>query len=302
MLMLVVESSGSSPGRAGFLMAVNVSGEMEGSLGGGIMEHKFIELARVKLQSGVQEVSLFKQVHNSTAFSHRSGMICSGEQTNLLYFATERDGACVQAIITSIEKGLPGILTVTPTGMDLLPGNDSNRNISFTKIAENDWSYTQHLGYYNRLYIIGGGHCSLALSRIMKLLDFYIVLFEERVNLKTMNENNFADEKEVLDDYTSLGTRIASGDNHYVAIMTFGYRSDAVALQALEGKQFRYLGVLGSQAKIDKMFEELYGKSRSKEKLSEIHAPIGLPIHSHTPEEVAVSIAAEIVRVKNREA
>jgi xanthine dehydrogenase accessory factor len=299
MLMLVVESSGSSPGRPGFLMAVNILGEMQGSLGGGIMEHKFTELARVKLHNGVREVTLFKQVHNSTAPSNRSGMICSGEQTNLLYFVTQNEYDSVDAVITCFEEGRQGLLAITPAKIDCLAGNHSTDNISFSQVDENHWCYTQTIGYPNRLYIVGGGHCSLALSRIMSQLDFYVVLVEERPNLKTMNENVFANEKQVVEDYKSLSTHIPPGENHYVAIMTFGYRSDAIALQALEGKQFRYLGVLGSQAKIDKMFMELYGETKSKEKLREIHAPIGLPINSHTPEEVAVSIAAEIIRVKN---
>src|SRR5205809_534683 len=78
MLLYVVESSGSSPGRQGFCMAVNSVGEMEGSIGGGIMEHKFIDLVKWKLKEGAAELSLHKQVHNKTAGSHQSGMICSG--------------------------------------------------------------------------------------------------------------------------------------------------------------------------------------------------------------------------------
>ena len=76
-LLCVVESRGSSPGRPGFKMAVSSSG-MAGSIGGGIMEHKFVELAKEKLKS-LSDVSLLrKQVHNKSAGINQSGMICSG--------------------------------------------------------------------------------------------------------------------------------------------------------------------------------------------------------------------------------
>ena len=82
--------------------------------------------------------------------------------------------------------------------------------------------------------------------------------------------------------------------------MTFGYRTDEVALRALLGKDFKYLGVLGSKVKIVKMFKKLIAEGIAKEVLDQIHAPIGLQIKSQTTEEIAVSIAAEIIEVKNR--
>src|SRR6476620_5706764 len=84
MLLYVLESHGSSPGRQGFFMAVNANGAMEGSIGGGIMEHKFVEMANEKLRVGSQESGVKRQVHDKLA-TNQSGMICSGEQTILLY-------------------------------------------------------------------------------------------------------------------------------------------------------------------------------------------------------------------------
>ena len=81
MLLYVLESKGSSPGRQGFFMAVNSSGEISGSLGGGIMEHKFVERAKSKLKRSAVEISIHHQVHDKQAGTNQSGMICSGEQT-----------------------------------------------------------------------------------------------------------------------------------------------------------------------------------------------------------------------------
>src|SRR5437868_960925 len=102
MLLYVVESNGSSPGRQGFFMAINAKGRMEGSIGGGIMEHKFVEMAKDRLGSGdwsteyragsTEPGSLIrKQVHDKSAKKNQSGMICSGEQTILLYTVKKED-------------------------------------------------------------------------------------------------------------------------------------------------------------------------------------------------------------------
>ena len=78
MLLYVLESNGSSPGRQGFFMAVNKDGEMHGSIGGGIMEHKFVEMAKDKLKHNMDSTSVKKQVHDKSAANNQSGMICSG--------------------------------------------------------------------------------------------------------------------------------------------------------------------------------------------------------------------------------
>src|SRR5215210_8656569 len=94
MLLYVLHSAGSSPGRQGFFMAVNSAGEMDGSIGGGIMEHKFVEMAREKMQAAIDKgkgTSIKRQIHDKSAAKNQSGMICSGEQINFLYRMQEND-------------------------------------------------------------------------------------------------------------------------------------------------------------------------------------------------------------------
>ena len=81
--------------------------------------------------------------------------------------------------------------------------------------------------------------------------------------------------------------------------MTFGYRTDDIALKALLNKEFKYIGVLGSKNKMEKLFDDYRSEGISESVLKRIHTPIGLDIKSQTPEEIAVSIAAEIIKVKN---
>ena len=98
MLLYVLQSKGSSPGRQGFMMAVNVNGEMSGSLGGGIMEQKFVELAKVKLKQTAEEVSVHHQLHDKQAAKNQSGMICSGEQTIFLYTVHVKDSGAIKLL------------------------------------------------------------------------------------------------------------------------------------------------------------------------------------------------------------
>jgi xanthine dehydrogenase accessory factor len=81
--------------------------------------------------------------------------------------------------------------------------------------------------------------------------------------------------------------------------MTLGYKTDEIVIRALLDKTFKFFGVLGSKAKMKTLLTSLAKEGVSKEKLDRIHTPVGLPINSHTPEEIAVSIAAEIIGVKN---
>ena len=301
MLLYVLESSGSSPGRQGFFMAVNSKGEMEGSIGGGIMEHKFVELAKERLgaMNEPKEISIRKQIHDKSVAKDQSGMICSGEQTILLYPVSKNDNMAIQNIITSLEQYKNGTLYLSHEGIQFqktIPEKD----FEFSLQSEDAWTYKEKTGYKNQLFIIGGGHCALAFSKLMREMDFYIRLYDDRKNLPTIIKNNAAHEKHIINNYTELSKLISSGSYHYVVIMTFGYRTDDIALKALVGKEFKYLGLLGSKTKVEKMFDDYRKEGIDENFLQQIHTPIGIPIKSQTPEEIAVSIAGEIIREKNR--
>jgi xanthine dehydrogenase accessory factor len=298
MLLCVVDSSGSSPGRKGFKMAVTET-ELSGSIGGGIMEHKFVELALEKLRTIHTNAILKKQVHSKSAKMNQSGMICSGEQTIVLFPLNESHIKTIEKIISVLKKYENGNLILSP---DLISFSENKgvKDFLFETKSEYEWKYEENLGYKNHLYVIGGGHCSIALTQLMSRMDFYIHIFDDRKDLNTLKENIFVHEKKIVSDYNDLKELINSGENIYVVIMTFGYRSDDIALRALINKEFKYLGVLGSQTKIEKLFDDWRADNLPEEKLKFIHAPIGLNISSQTPEEIAVSIAAEIISVKNR--
>jgi xanthine dehydrogenase accessory factor len=300
MLLYVLESKGSSPGRAGFAMAVDARGAMAGSVGGGIMEHKFVEMAREKLQSAPEAASVRKQIHDKQAVKDQSGMICSGEQTILVYRVGAGDAPAITDLLASLKAGRTGVLQLSPAGIRFREAPPLPETYSFAYASARDWLYQERTGFQDHLHLVGGGHCALALSRLMPGLGFFVHLYEDRPTLNTFLENVFVQEKRVVRSYEDLADHVPAGLNQYVVIMTFGYRTDDLALRALMPGTFKFLGVLGSRSKIKKMLGDYRREGMAAEKLNQIHAPVGLPINSRTPEEIAISIAAQIIGVRNQ--
>ena len=303
MLLVVAESSGSSPGRQGFKMIV-ARDEMRGSIGGGVMEIGLVEQAKWKMENGKwkMKAEVIEQVHRKN-FPDSSGMICSGRQTVILFQLCSVHLQAVETIIRKFENNQNCRLQITNYKLQILDkppeGGTRNDGFKFQNSGENEFVYEENLGFKNKLFIIGGGHCALALSEIMSKMDFHISLFDDRSDLNTLAKNEFVHEKKIIDSYEDIGEFIESGNNVYVVVMTLGYKFDEIVIRQLFNKNFKYFGVLGSKAKMKTLLKSLEKEGFDQEQLNKIHTPIGLKINSRTPEEIAVSIAAEIVGVKN---
>ena len=297
-LMYVLESIGSSPGRRAFHMAVSSNGQFCGTIGGGIMEHKFVEMAKALLKEGMPYSEVHRQVHDKMAVTDQSGMICSGEQTIFIYTIREKDSQAIGRLIQSLTAGNNGSLEITKSGLSF-SADMPQRDFQYEAYDE-DFLLTIKTGYRYHLHIIGGGHCALALSKLMNSLDFHISIYEEREGLNTFEQNVYAHQKIAVPGYADLKKYIQGDDHTYIAIMTMGYRTDDEALRSLISHQYAYLGVLGSRSKMEKMFEAYRREGIDESMLSNIYSPIGIPIKSQTADEIAISIAAEIIAVKNK--
>jgi xanthine dehydrogenase accessory factor len=315
LLLQVVQSFGSSPGRTGFRMVISFdekSGKSTfvGSIGGGIMEQKLVALGIARLREGRSEPFLKRQIHRKDAAHDQSGMICSGEQTLFFYTFKIDDLPIIEQILSDLCQNTEGVFFLSKNGIDYksnvtdLNGLGLSNLINF-KTPSNfitHWEqgiYVEKIGFKQHLYIIGAGHCALALARQMRLLkSFKIHLFDDRPDLNTFAENDAAHEKTVV-NYAEIPDLIPEGDHIYVVLMTVGYRSDEQILRGLSAKNVKYLGMLGSRAKVEMMLANLKNDGFSADFLQKIHAPIGLDVKSQMPEEIAVSIAAEIIKVKN---
>lgn len=226
--------------------------------------------------------------------ANSSGMICSGKQTVIMYLLDHNDLAVIGQLAAATE---PLGFRISQRGTEIAGAGDS-ASPRFERNGH-EFLYEETIGIRPRLFIVGGGHCALALSELASKLGFAISLFDDREGLNSIEKNSFADEKTIVESYEKLGELIPSDDDAFVVVMTLGFKFDEIVVRALFEKDFRYFGVLGSKAKIKTMFSALEKDGFDRERLNRIHAPVGVKINSRTPEEIAVSIAAELIAVKN---
>jgi len=281
-LMIVIASEGSSPGRKGFKMAVSKK-QMLGTIGGGIMEHKLVEYARSLLNQPVFTPFIKHQIHDKSAAADQSGMICSGRQTVAFYDID--DGS----VFDSIISGKAQQLHYTAIGIQTV----------FNVTKSHAWHLSESASLPNKVYIIGGGHVGFALSEVLALLDFEIHILDHRENLNTMQANIFAHDAQTI-AFEEVEKYIPEGQNIYVVIMSFGYRTDEIIIRRLLGRNFKYLGMMGSKEKIATLFENLIADRFEASQLAEVHAPIGIDIKSETTQEIAISVAAQLISIKNK--
>lgn len=294
-LLYVHRSDGSSPGRQGFKMFVSTSGEMQGSIGGGPMEFKLIELSKRKLEQGHFSPFVQRQIHKSNIPTDKSGMICSGEQTVGIYCLRETD---IELVLELINHPEDKALVLTQHGIQVETINHRKKERIYVEGNKSAWKLIENLKAYPELHIVGGGHVSLALSTLAKQLDFKVYTYDTRDNLNTISSNTSA-AFTLIPDYSQIGSFISSGEKKYLVLMSFGFRTDKVALQNLLSKDFKYIGMMGSKEKVKTLLSEMIAEGADHERLKQVYAPIGVQIASKTPMEIAVSVMAEIILVKN---
>ncbi|QKG79887.1 XdhC family protein [Tenuifilum thalassicum] len=299
-LITVAETIGSSPGRVGFKMAVAADNDLNGTIGGGIMEYQLVELARKELNSKSGKNFLKRQVHSHDAEEDKSGMICSGEQTQIFNHFSKENADEIVKIVELIDSNKPGKFVLTASGIEVYEGDAHfNRNsIEFQK-SESSYRYSEPIGFKETVYIFGAGHISVPLSQILALLDFRVEVYDNRKDLSTFNQNVYA-HKKVIVDYKNVSGLVPEGKNSYVVIMTFGHKFDEIVLKQFLNKDLKYIGMIGSKSKVGTIFQELVNEGFSQEQVARVCSPIGLPIGGQSAAEIAVSIAAQIVEWRNK--
>lgn len=285
-LVFVVDHSGSVPGVTGTKVVISEAA-FAGTIGGGAAEKELIERAR--RHDGGAELVRFRHTPGE------GGTLCSGLQVFAIISLTRNDKGEIASMVESLGRHQAGTLSLTSEGLRFSPG-EAGLHRFVDEWAE--WFYEGPVGLVDTLTIVGGGHVSLALSRVMATLPFRIVVLDDREDLPTMAANSFAHVRRVV-DLDRIADHVVDGDHSWVTIMTFGHEHDRRVLEHLLGRSYAYLGLMGSKAKIARMVADMRRDGVPEADLAAVRAPIGLAIGSHTPEEIAVSIAAEIVALRN---
>ena len=157
--------------------------------------------------------------------------------------------------------------------------------------------YIEPLDAAAHLYLIGAGHVSYHLAQAASQVNFKIHVLDDRE--KFANQERFPNATEItVDDIPSWLTSATFPNNAYVVILTRGHTHDLDALRALVPRDLRYLGLIGSRAKVARLYAALQEESVPLDTLTNVHAPVGLDIGAVSPQEIAISILAELIAVK----
>lgn len=233
-IVTITKAAGSTPRREGAMMVVLEDGKIHGTIGGGSIENRVIELSIEAIRKG-----------------------------------------------ESYGVNIP----LDESGVDMICGAEVDVFIDVYKNKP-------------KLLIVGAGHIGQAIYNFASLLDFNIVIFDDREEF--VNDERFPLAYELIHGDIKENLEKYSMDyNTYVVIVSRGHNYDEEALEVVVNGNAKYIGAMGSKKKVITMRENLMEKGISEEKLNKVYAPIGIKISSGTPEDIAFSILAEIQLVRN---
>lgn len=310
-LVSVVEAEGSTPRGAGALLAAFPGGRTLGTIGGGSVEYEAQRLAADLLARGGSALRRFRFVPGDAA---SLGMVCGGSVTLQFQYLPAGDAAAI-AVFRDLMDAFGGSLD-TWLVQKILDGTVSamgtaDRN-GFRHLADpsqcpagllqnrpvcgGGWLAIP-LVRAGRVYIFGGGHVSRALVPAIAAVGFRPVVYDDRPEFASPALFPQA-EKVLCGAFTELSRRIAVTPDDYVVIMTRGHQADYEVLEQLLRSGAKYLGCIGSKKKLALCRDRLLAAGFSAEEYARVHAPIGLDIGAETPEEIAVSVTAQLIAVR----
>lgn len=312
----IVESSGSAPRTSGARMLVLPDGSIRGSVGGGAVEGACMAMA-VKLLEG-EESHRFLSFDMTATKAADAGMVCGGAVRVLLQRVTPDQLQFFQRLDRLRSQGeRPVLVTVMSgeespildvwsareglDGMDLpeaLAGELARKGAKyrepFSLEGDDLRVFAEPLINRSVLHLVGAGHVALATAKVAAFAGFEVVVMDDRAEFASAERYPEAREVRVLDSFDGCLSELGSDD--FVVIVTRGHLHDRdVLVQALKTGA-RYIGMIGSRSKRNAVYRSLLESGYTQEDLDRVFCPIGLSIGAETPEEIAVSILAEMIR------
>ena len=291
-LVSIAASDGSTPRGAGAMMAVFPGGGITGTIGGGNVEFECQRLAAELLERGGDALRQFRFTLGDAA---SLGMVCGGGVTVQFQYLPAGEQRIIAVLRDLIEADggnrdtwLLRRIEGEPEELELLCGNQA--------VFARKW-LSIPVVKAGRTYLFGGGHVSQALVPVLASLGFRPVVYDDRPE--------FADpalfpkaEKTLCGDFARLSEQVTVTPEDYVVVMTRGHQADYEVLTQVLRSGAKYLGCIGSKRKLALCRERLLAAGFTDEEYARLHAPIGLAIGAQTPEEIAVSVAAEMIAVR----
>lgn len=150
---------------------------------------------------------------------------------------------------------------------------------------------------YSRAYIFGGGHIGYEMAIVLDRLDFHTTIIDDREEYASVGRFPLADAC-VVSSFDAVCSKLDIDENSYIVIVTRGHIHDETVLEQALRTSAKYIGMIGSRTKRDSIYGSLLSKGFTQDDINRVHSPIGLAIGAHTPGEIAVSIAAEMIQVR----
>lgn len=328
-LATVVHTRGSTPQKAGARLLVRADGTMVGTLGGGCLEAEVWQEAASALRHG--DGPSLRDFSLSDDLAAESGMVCGGTMT--VFVEPMVGDAFYRARIQVIEAALAGgEAAVVATVVAAPHGNGLGATLFvqgegvWDSLGEASWDeaalevcrrlqadggtdlipvtgearvFVESFRRPPTLLAVGAGHIAQALCPLAQRLGFQVAVLDDRPEFA--NRELFPEADEVIVADIAQGVReFPISPSTAVVIATRGHKQDSVALREAIRSAAGYLGMVSSRRKLALIYLQLLEEGISPERLQSVHAPIGLDIGARTPEEIALSIMAEILMVRSR--
>ena len=308
-LCRVIAARGSVPRGAGAAMLALADGGALGTVGGGAVERQALAQAEELLRRGRSETASYTLAPNEV---RDIGMVCGGDVRLFFQYFNPRVPAHLALVSAALEAMREPVdsLLITRLGDPWQGGLwDRERGLRFWEgelplppprvpTLAGDL-YLEPLGRAETLYLVGAGHVGLALAALLPGLGFRLVVMDSRPHVLT-RENLPQASRLILGAYEDFSREITVGEGDYVVVMTPGHQGDYAVLRQALRTPAGYIGCIGSRRKAALTRELLRADGFSQGDLDRIHCPIGLAIGAETPEEIAVSIAAELIAHRRR--
>ncbi len=326
-LVSIVSQDGSSPRHTGTQMVVDAAGHAYGTVGGSLVEATAIRESRVAVQV---RSSRFMHFSMSGADASAPGMICGGQTTLLLEYIppsqanldffhllrdslqtdrdffhlthfAESDGTVNILGQTLLDKAgqVVGGLPLDPVAADLLQGE--LHNISATAVVDfpGHKAVVAPIRRVKTLYLFGAGHVALPTARLAARVGFRVVVVDDRPEYASADRFPEADRWCVIADFNQALAGLEIDADSFIVIVTRGHKFDREVLEQSLRTSAGYIGMISSRRKKAAVYAALLAQGVSQAALDRVHSPIGLEIGAETPEEIAVSIVAELISVRH---
>ena len=320
-VITVISTTGSTPGKIGYKMLVwGKNGETIGTVGGGLTEANVINIAKKTLPKKENQVVKF----NLDGTEDDEKGICGGLIEFLIESFDKKSLPLFKELSSVIENGVWGVLisiiypNKAPEKILLrsIEELDTAANIKFSpevtaslkelaakerpakKTLEDGVEiFIETIAEQPMVFIFGAGHLSYHISRYAKSVNFRVTVCDDRVEFA--NKNRFPDASSIIvEDYKRIFDKIDINRSSYIVIVTKGHKSDEIVLERAVKTNAKYIGMIGSKRKTLTILKNLHEKGIPIRTLERVYSPIGISIGAFTPEEIALSIVSELIKIR----